>query len=101
MVDLTTLISGGITNLPQVGTGLDGLNDVILENTSTLATGDLLWYNGTEWENNAEIALYVAAHIDNLAPLSRQSNATAIVAMSVGTTAPTSPAVGDLWVDTN
>ena len=101
MVNLTTLISGGITNLPQVGTGLDGLNDVILNNTTTLAAGDVLWYNGTEWENNAEIALYVLAHITKLAPLSRQSNTTAIVAMSVGTTAPSSPAVGDLWVDTN
>jgi len=80
---------------------LDSLTDVIIGNTTALATGDVLWYNGTEWENNAEIAFYLAAHITNLAPLSRQSNATAIVAMSVGTTAPSSPAVGDLWVDTN
>jgi hypothetical protein len=101
MVDLTTLISGGITNLPQVGTGIDGLNDVILENTTTLATGDVLWYNGTEWENNAEFTTVLTQHINNLAPLSRQSNTSAIVAMSVGTTAPSSPAVGDLWVDTN
>jgi hypothetical protein len=82
-------------------TNLDQLTDVILNNTTTLASGDVLWYNGTEWENNAEIATLLNDFLIALTPISRQSNTSAIVAMSVGTTAPSSPAVGDLWVDTN
>jgi hypothetical protein len=90
---------GNVTSIANHG--LDSLGDVILENTTALAIGDVLWYNGGEWENNADIAFYLSQHIDYLAPISRQSNTSAIVAISVGTTAPGSPAIGDLWVDTN
>lgn len=101
MVDLTTLISGGVTNLPQVSTGINGLSDVIIGGTNTLAMSDVLYYNGTEWENSPDFASSIATFSTWLTPITRQSNTSAIVAISVGTTAPTSPAVGDLWVDTN
>ncbi len=83
------------------GTGtLDGLSDVVLGGTA-LATGDVLYYNGTNWVNDNSVSTTIASIANILDPVSRQSNTSAIVAISVGTTAPSSPAVGDLWVDTN
>lgn len=100
MVALTTLISAGITNLPQVGTGLDGLNDVDLV-TEPLVIGDVLIYDGTKWFNTPDITAGVTAYFATVAtPVARQTGNT-VVAISVGTTAPSTPSVGDLWVDTN
>lgn len=100
MVALTTLISGGITNLPQVGTGLDGLNDVDLV-SNPLAIGDVLIYDGTNWITTPDITTGITDYLNKVAtPVARQTGTT-IVPISVGTTAPTSPAIGDLWVDTN
>ena len=80
------------------GGNLDSLSDVVI---ATPAAGDVLSYNGTNWENNADVSNFIASTSIALDPLLRQSNTIAIVAISVGTTAPTSPAIGDLWVDTN
>ncbi len=101
MVTLTTLILNGATNLPQVGANLAALSDVVIGGTNTLAMSDVLYYNGTEWENDPSFAQALTSALGYLDPLTRQSNTNAIVAISVGTTAPSSPAVGDLWVDTN
>jgi hypothetical protein len=83
------------------GSNLDSLTDVDLVTNAPVVTGDSLVYNGTQWVNNGDIAASISTFATNLAPLSRQSNTSAIVAMSVGTTAPSSPSIGDLWVDTN
>ena len=101
MVNLTTLITNGVTNLPQVGTGIDGLNDVTIGSTTPLSVADVLAYNGTTWENSPDFAFSITALLSNLNPLSRQTITTAIVPISVGTSAPLSPAIGDIWVDTN
>jgi hypothetical protein len=82
-------------------TTVDELTDVVIGGSTSLAAADVLSYNGTEWENNPEFASSIITLLDVVAPRTRQSNTSAIVAMSVGTTAPSSPAVGDLWVDTN
>ncbi len=102
MVDLTTLISNGVTNLPQVGTGIDGLNDVVIGGTNTLAADQVLYYNGTNWINDDGSLFTVAALTATsvLTPLSRSTGGE-LVPITVGTTAPSSPSIGDLWVDTN
>ena len=86
-----TTVSGGSSNL-------NGLTDVTI---TTSAAGDVLSYDGAEWVNNPAFAATLTAVVTALDPLSRQTDTTDIVPISVGTTAPASPAVGDLWVDTN
>lgn len=90
-VNLSTLLNSSfVVN----GGPLDGLSDVVIGTPNTLTNGDSLVYNGTNWINDPKFNTY-------LLPITRQTDTTDIVAISVSTTAPSSPAVGDLWVDTN
>jgi hypothetical protein len=90
----TTLLGSGDLVISGGGgsSTLDGLTDVVLGGTP-LATGDILLYNGTEWENSSDVQTI-------LTPVLRQTTQT-LKPISVGTTAPSTPSVGDLWVDTN
>lgn len=102
MVNLTTLISGGITNLPQVSTGIDGLNDVEIGVTNVLDASNYLIYDGVNWINDSgDTALVLTSTLNSvLTPLARTTSGV-LAPVTVGTTAPTSPNTGDLWVDTN
>jgi hypothetical protein len=85
----------GVQGAPGGGAGstaLDDLTDVVIGGTA-LTTGDVLLYDGTQWINSPDVQVI-------LSPVVRQTTQT-ITPISVGTTAPLSPAVGDLWVDTN
>lgn len=81
---------------------LDGLTDVVIGGTNTLAADQVLYYDGTNWINDDGSLLTVAGLTATsvLTPLSRSTGGE-VVPITVGTTAPSSPAVGDLWVDTN
>lgn len=82
---------------------IDDLGDVVIGTPTVLDVGDVIAYDGTNWTNAPEYAVALAT-TQTLAviidPVTRQTDPL-IVPISVGTTAPTSPAIGDLWVDTN
>lgn len=94
MVALTTLILNGATNLPQVNANVAALSDVVITNP---VIGDVIYYNGTNWVN---IPDYYTMFVLISEGLARQTTFT-YVPVSVGTTAPLTPEIGDLWVDTN
>jgi len=81
---------------------LDGLTDVVIGGTNALAADQTLLYDGTNWINDdgSLVLVYGATVANVLTPLTRTTSGE-LTPITVGTTAPTSPAVGDLWVDTN
>jgi hypothetical protein len=96
-VNGTTLLGSGDLVISGGGGGtLDGLTDTII---TTATEGDVLYYDGTNWVNDASINTVLLNYVT--IPLSRQTNTTEIKPISVGTTAPALPSTGDLWVDTN
>lgn len=98
VVNLSTLVNNSFS-----ATGpLDGLSDVVLGGVNPVTAGDVLYYNGTNWINDAEVGITLADYTTKVVtPLDRQSGSTTIVPISVGTTAPSTPNTGDIWVDTN
>ena len=80
---------------------LNALTDVIVGTPNALTTGDVLAYNGSDWINDPVLNTTIASLNTILNPVTRQTDTAKIVAISVGTTPPTVPAVGDLWIDTN
>jgi hypothetical protein len=87
----TTVLGSGDIVVSGGSSNLDGLTDVVI--TGTPATGDVLRYSGGQWINDTYVQTI-------LSPVSRQTTQT-LTPISVGTTAPSSPTIGDLWVDTN
>lgn len=94
----TVLGSGDLVISGGGGGTLNDLTDTII---TTPVLGNVLYYNGTNWVNDQGITNSVTTFNTALSPLSRQTVTTEIKPISVGTTAPSSPSVGDLWVDTN
>lgn len=96
-------ISGNITVSGNVtGNIIDSdLGDIIIGTPNPLTTGDILAYDGTGWTNSPDLTTLTTTLNILFDPISRQTDNTQITAISVGTTAPSTPAVGDLWVDTN
>lgn len=84
---------GGATNL-------DGLTDVVV---SGPVEGDVLSYDGTQWNNNGGITTTLQEYTIAFAtPLQRQEGLSLnMTPISVGTTPPSLPEIGDLWVDIN
>lgn len=93
----SVLGSGNLVISGGAGT-LDDLTDTII---ATPIEGNVLYYNGTNWINDQSITTTLTALDTALSPILRQTVTTEIKPISVGTTAPTSPVLGDLWVDTN
>lgn len=84
---------GGATNL-------DGLTDVVI---TTPLTGDVLSYNGTNWYNDGEVNASLTEVTTRLFnPINRQEGLSLdLTPISVSATPPSTPSVGDLWVDIN
>jgi hypothetical protein len=95
-VNGTTLLGSGNLVISGGSGTLDGLTDTVI---TTATEGDVLYYDGTNWINDPSINNVLLNYVT--IPISRQTNATEIKPISVGTTAPTLPSTGDLWVDTN
>ena len=94
----TLLGSGDLVISGGGGGALNDLSDVAI---TTPTEGDVLYYDGATWINDASVASSLVTINTALAPLARQTTTTEVKAISVGTTAPTTPSTGDLWVDTN
>lgn len=98
----TTLLGSGDLVISGGGSSnLDGLTDVVIGTPNTLTSQDVLIYNGTNWINDPNLSATVTAVDSALAPILRQTVTTEIKPISVGTTAPSTPDLFDLWVDTN
>jgi len=82
---------GGATNL-------DGLTDVVI---TTPVIGNVLSYNGTNWYNDGEVnAALTDVTTRVFTPLDRQEGLSLnLTPISVSATAPSTPSVGDLWVN--
>lgn len=80
---------------------LNALTDVVIGTPNALTTGDILAYDGSDWINDPVLNTTIISLNTILDPITRQTDTTQIVAISVGTTPPAVPAVGDLWIDTN
>ena len=104
MTTLSDLIGGGFVGFTgsqgPVGP-IDTLTDVVIGTPNALDTGNILLYDGSEWVNSSDLTILTTTLNTVFDPLVRQTDNTQITAISVGTTAPTFPATGDLWVDTN
>ena len=83
------------------GGNLDALTDVVIGTPYTLTNGDVLVYDGADWINSPDIGGALSSISTFINPVTRQTNSNEITAISVGATAPSTPATGDLWVDTN
>lgn len=94
-----TLLGSG--DLVISGGGGGTLNDLTDTVITTPTEGDVLYYDGATWINDASVVSTLVTINTALIPLARQTTTTEIKAISVGTTAPSTPSTGDLWVDTN
>ncbi|MGA1373079.1 MAG: hypothetical protein ACO3Z6_15945 [Pseudomonadales bacterium] len=69
------------------------------------ATGDIMYYNGSDWTRLAAGASLTPGQVLKTNGVAAPSWLTlgtgAVRNISVGTTAPISPAINDIWVDTN
>lgn len=100
---LTTNGSGVLSFTTVSGSGALIVDDLADVDLVAIQTGDVLVYDTSTstWSNTPDIYAAVLAYLTNVAPSLDRQTSLPLVPISVGTTAPTTPNTGDLWVDTN